>query len=68
MELINILAKHPVALKTFYDNGQLEYGTDFFNDLYDYFVGSGKMPYQIAKGRTGTPDQWIADQLDGLLN
>jgi len=68
MELINILAKHPVAVKAFYDNGQLEYGTDFFNELYDYFVSSGEMPYGVAKARTGAPDQWIADQLDGLLN
>ena len=43
------------------------YGSEAFGKLYDYFCGSGEMPYGVAKARTGDPDVWILDYLDELM-
>ena len=37
---------------------------EFYDDLYEYYVSSGEMPYGIAKARDGDPDQWIQEELD----
>jgi len=64
--ITDIFAKHPLALATFVDEGIFE--EEFYNDLFDYFVfTSQEMPYDIAKGRFGDPDQWIADELHVIL-
>ena len=50
-----------------YISGKLDfYGTVVYDKLYEYFAFSGEMPYGIAKARTGTPDEWILDRLEGM--
>ena len=48
------------------DLDQIEYGSEVYEDLYDYFANSGEMPYGVMKARTGMPDEWIIDRLIDL--
>ena len=48
------------------DLDQIEYGSEVYEDLYDYFANSGEMPYGVMKARTGMPDEWIVDRVDDL--
>jgi len=59
-----ILERHPEAWKSFFSGDDLILGSDFYNDLYEYFLNSGEMPIGIAKARTGDPDLWISEKLD----
>ena len=45
---------------------QIEYGSEVYEELYDYYVNSGEMPYGVMKARDGDPDVWIADRLFDL--
>ena len=45
------------------DLDQIEYGSEVYEDLYDYYANSGEMPYGVMKAREGTPDEWIVDRL-----
>ena len=45
------------------DLDQIEYGSEVYEDLYNYFANSGEMPYGIMKARTGDPDVWIVDRV-----
>lgn len=45
-----------------YANGG-EYGEDFYDEVYAYFVNNGDMPYGIAKARDGDPTEWIYEEL-----
>ena len=45
------------------DLDQIEYGSEVYEDLYDYYANSGEMPYGTMKARDGDPDVWIADRL-----
>ena len=45
------------------DLDQIEYGSEVYEDLYNYFANSGEMPYGVMKARTGMPDEWIYDKL-----
>ena len=50
-----------------YISGKLDfYDSAAYDKLYEYFAFSGEMPYGIAKARTGTPDEWILDRLEGM--
>ena len=42
----------------------LEYGSQCFDELMDYFAD--EMPYGVMKARTGMPDEWIIDRLIDL--
>ena len=48
------------------DLDQIEYGSEVYEDLYNYFANSGEMPYGVMKARTGMPDEWIYDRLCDL--
>ena len=48
------------------DLDQIEYGSEVYEDLYNYFTNSGEMPYGVMKARTGMPDEWIHDKLCDL--
>ena len=60
-EVKRILASNDVT-----DLDQIEYGSEVYEDLYDYFANSGEMPYGVMKAREGTPDEWIIDRLIDL--
>ena len=48
------------------DLDQIEYGSEVYEDLYNYFANSGEMPYDVMKARTGMPDEWIIDRVYDL--
>ena len=48
------------------DLDQIEYGSEAYEDLYDYYADSGEMPYGVMKARTGMPDEWIIDRVYDL--
>ena len=48
------------------DLDQIEYGSEVYDDLYDYYANSGEMPYGVMKARTGMPDEWIIDRVYDL--
>ena len=60
-EVKAILDKHDI---THLD--QIEYGSEVYDDLYNYFADSGEMPYGVMKARTGMPDEWIYEKLCDL--
>ena len=60
-EVKRILASNDVT-----DLDQIEYGSEAYEDLYDYYANSGEMPYGVMKAREGTPDEWIMDRLIDL--
>lgn len=37
-----------------------------FDYFFDYYTGSGEMPYGTAKARDGDPYTWIEDKLNYL--
>ena len=57
-EVKAILANNDVT-----DLDQIEYGSEVYEDLYNYFADSGEMPYGVMKARTGMPDEWIVDRV-----
>ena len=57
-EVKRILASNDVT-----DLDQIEYGSEVYEDLYDYYANSGEMPYGVMKARDGMPDEWIIDRL-----
>ena len=60
-EVKRILASNDVT-----DLDQIEYGSEVYEDLFDYYANSGEMPYGVMKAREGTPDEWIIDRLIDL--
>ena len=57
-EVKRILASNDVT-----DLDQIEYGSEVYEDLYDYYANSGEMPYGVMKAREGDPDVWIVDRI-----
>jgi hypothetical protein len=47
------------------DTGPNQFYEDevLFDKLYTYYIENGEMPYGVAKARTGTPDEWILNQV-----
>jgi len=63
--LDNIIAKHREPFESVMRGESALYDhQEFFDELYEYYVNSGEMPYGIAKARDGDPDQWIQEELD----
>jgi hypothetical protein len=60
----HILNRFKHEVKKFEEGEPIEYGSDLFHALYDYYVEAGEMPYGIQKARTGMPDEWISDRLE----
>ena len=60
-EVRAILNKHNIT-----SIDDIEYGSDVYDDLFNYFANSGEMPYGVMKARTGMPDEWIADRIYDL--
>ena len=40
--------------------------TQSYEKLFNYFCDTGEMPYGVAKARTGDPDLWILERLEGF--
>ena len=64
--LEEILAKYKVKIgadlfKVMNKNSSL------YEELYEYYMLSGEMPYGVAKARTGDPVTWIVDTIETEL-
>jgi hypothetical protein len=44
----------------------VELGEPLYEELFDYYMHSGEMPYGTMKARDGEPDVWIADRIEEL--
>ena len=68
-EVKEILVKHDVDL-----DGDIEYlmetiiyGEPLYEELFGYYMNSGDMPYDVAKGRADVmPDEWIVDRIQEI--
>ncbi len=61
-EVKDILIKNNIT-----DIEEIEYGSDAFSDLFEYFSSDPDgMPYGVQKARTGMPDEWIYERLCDL--
>ena len=56
-----------ISLMPKYIEGELEfYGSPAFDKLFEYLCfETGEMPYDVAKARSDTPDNWIIERLQG---
>ena len=64
VQLDDIVDKHANAMASVMNGETSLYDhQEFYDELYDYFLNSGEMPYGIAKARDGDPDQWIEEYL-----
>jgi hypothetical protein len=48
-------------------NFNLTANEPLYHALYDYYTDNGEMPYDVAKARTGTPDEWIINKMQELF-
>jgi len=48
-------------------NFDLTANEPLYNALYDYYTDNNEMPYDVAKARTGTPDEWIMNKMQELF-
>lgn len=66
--LDHILNRFKHEVRNFKQTGELEYGSDLYDALYDYYCDSGEMPYGTAKARDGDPVEWISNNLQSHLD
>jgi hypothetical protein len=62
--LQDILQKYPSEIEDLKNGGDI--ADDMYQELYEYFLDSGEMPYGTAKARDGDPYEWIFNKLDEL--
>lgn len=65
--IATILQKHNISTVDDLDMVMGQYGGPAFEELYEYFVGSGEMPYGVAKARTGDPGTWMYERVEPML-
>ena len=68
-EVKAILIKHDVDLDKDIDYMMetIVYGEPLFQELFEYFIGEGEMPYDVAKGRADImSDEWIVDRIQEI--
>jgi len=59
-----ILQKYPDEVEDLKNGGEL--AQNLYEELFEYYLDSGEIPYGVAKARTGDPYEWVSDQLDEL--
>lgn len=47
-------------------NGDINNDADAFDKMFNYYMDTEQMPYEYAKGRTATPDEWILMHFEEL--
>lgn len=61
-----ILDQYQDSWQAFKAGGEIDDNPDFYDALFDYFMDSGEMPYEVAKARTGDPIEWMTNKMDAL--
>jgi|TARA_R110002060_G_scaffold30969_3_gene41558 hypothetical protein len=51
---------------TFTANGDLYDNEVIFDKLFNYYMDIEEMPYEVAKARTATPDEWMYERWEDL--
>ncbi len=64
-EVLQILKSFPDEYQSAKQDG-IEYGSELYDKLFDYFSTNGEMPYGTMKARDGMPDEWIQSRLEDL--
>jgi len=59
--LNHILDRFKHEVRNFEQGSELD--SDLYDALFDYYSGTGEMPYGVAKARTGDPFNWVSDKL-----
>lgn len=67
MNLQDILNKHAEDLADFRQSFYLDPESEFYEDLFVFYMESRQMPYGVAKGRDEDPLVWIRNRLTGEL-
>jgi hypothetical protein len=62
--LQDILDKYPSEIEDLKSGG--EFAENLFDDLFEYYLETGEMPYGVAKARTGDPYEWMFNKLNDL--
>ena len=62
--LQEIVQRYPMPARKAQYYGYVQSGTSFHDALYSYYEPD--MPYNIAKGRVGDPDDWIEQKLEDM--
>ena len=65
-EIEAIFKKYPAEWAKAKETDEIEYDSKLKDELLDYYITSGEMPYGIMKARTGDPDEWIWTRLNDL--
>lgn len=66
-QLDSILRRFPHEVKNLEKNGELDYDGPLYDALFDHYYHSGEMPYNVAKGREGSPYEWVLDKTQSYL-
>lgn len=61
-----ILDQYHDSWQAFKAGGDIDDNTEFYDALFDYFMDSGEMPYEVAKARGEDPIEWMTNKMDTL--
>jgi|GEM_PF-6799559 len=59
-----ILQGYPSEVEDLKNSG--EFADELYDELFEFYLDSGEMPYGVAKARTGDPYEWVHAKLDEL--
>ena len=62
--VMTILQKYPSEVEDLKNGGEL--AQNLYEELFEYYLELGEIPYGVAKARTGDPYEWVYDKLDEI--
>ena len=62
--VMTILQKYPSEVEDLKNGGEL--AQNLYEELFEYYLDLGEIPYGVAKARTGDPYEWVYDKLDEI--
>ena len=60
--ILEILSRNRDLVSKFISVGEL--AEQLYEDLFNYYCDNNKIPYGVAKARTGDPFLWVSNQLN----
>jgi hydroxymethylglutaryl-CoA reductase len=61
MDFERLRSRHADEISNMENTGDIS--EECYRDFFEYFLGSGEMPYGVAKARTGDPYEWIFQRI-----
>lgn len=62
--VMTILQKYPSEVEDLKNGGEL--AQNLYEELFEYYLDLGEIPYGVAKARTGDPYEWVYDKLEEI--